>query len=97
MVDEPLLAPRWRPHVPRLTLDGELLDGSHRVACALALGLPEVPVKREARYVWAPPWGERWFIDHGMGEEDLERVRRDVRALADVVPGVADGLKNYTC
>lgn len=61
--------------------NGELLNGSHRVACALALGIKEILVQHEERYVWAPPWGEQWFIDHGMGAEDLERLRQDFEAI----------------
>jgi hypothetical protein len=61
--------------------NGDLLNGSHRVACALALGIGEVPVSREERYVWAPPWGEQWFIKKGMEAEDLDRLRRDVELL----------------
>lgn len=67
-------------------LDGELLGGAHRVACALALGLPEIPVTREQRRVWAPPWGEAWFIDNGMGEADIDRLRADMTRLAATQP-----------
>lgn len=60
---------------------GELLDGAHRVACALALGIDAVPVKREARYAWAPGWGYEWFVAAGMGHDDLERLCRDFKEL----------------
>jgi hypothetical protein len=62
--------------------DGELLGGAHRVACALAMGIAEIPVTREARHVWAPAWGEQWFIDHEMSAGDLERLRENYAALA---------------
>lgn len=62
--------------------DGELLGGAHRVACALALGIEEIPVERKQNRVWAPPWGEQWFRDHGMPVEDLERLRQDWEALS---------------
>jgi hypothetical protein len=62
--------------------NGELLDGSHRVACALALGIKQIPVAPQERYVWAPAWGEAWFVENGMAAEDLERLRRDYAALA---------------
>ena len=55
--------------------NGELLDGSHRVACALALQIKSIVVRHEDRLAWAPPWGEQWFMDHGIGAEDLERLR----------------------
>ena len=61
--------------------DGELLDGSHRLACALALGLVEVPVERRDQFVWAPPWGETWFETQGMTASDLQRIREDWNAL----------------
>jgi hypothetical protein len=57
--------------------NGELLGGAHRVACALALGIDEVVVRNEEHTAWAPPWGEQWFIDNGMEEFDLERLRQD--------------------
>lgn len=60
---------------------GELLDGSHRVACALALGIETIPVKREARHVWAPAWDYEWFVANGMGHDDLARLCRDLREL----------------
>lgn len=56
---------------------GELLDGSHRVACALALGVEHIPAKREGRPVWAPSWGFSWFVHHGMRGDDLTRVVSD--------------------
>lgn len=61
----------------RVDPNGELKDGSHRVACALALGIEELTVQHDPELAWAPPWGEAWFIDHGMADEDLERLRQD--------------------
>lgn len=40
---------------------GELLDGAHRTACALALG-HDVAVVHLDRKAWAPAWDEDWFI-----------------------------------
>jgi hypothetical protein len=68
-------------HAVPVDPDGELLDGSHRVACALALGIGEIVVRHEDRKVWADPWNEQWFIDHGMAGEDLERLRQDWASL----------------
>src|SRR3990167_9448637 len=62
--------------------DGEILDGSHRVACALALGIEAIPVVRMSKRVWAPAWGEQWFRDNGLSEAGLERLRQDWKALA---------------
>jgi hypothetical protein len=60
---------------------GEMLDGSHRVACAAALGIKMIPVKREARHVWAPAWGYDWFVAAGMGHDELARLCRDWKTL----------------
>lgn len=57
--------------------DGELLGGAHRVACALALGIKAVPVEKHTRYVWAPPWGRRWFTAHGLSGDDMTRLVGD--------------------
>jgi hypothetical protein len=70
--------PEWRIPVDP---NGELLGGAHRVACALALEIKEVPVVRMTQLCWAPPWGEQWFRDQGMEPEDLDRLRRDVELL----------------
>lgn len=56
---------------------GELLGGAHRLACAIAVDLPEVPVVRLDKVVWAPPWGEAWFEDHGMTPAGMQRLRED--------------------
>jgi hypothetical protein len=65
-----------------IDLDGELLNGSHRVSCALALGIADIAVKREKRYIFAPRWDYEWFASNGMAEEDLERLQADWQALA---------------
>jgi hypothetical protein len=61
--------------------DGELLGGAHRVACALALGIKEIPILRETRKVWAPPWDWGWFVEKGMMFDDLERLLSDWEAM----------------
>lgn len=62
--------------------DGELLGGAHRTACALALGIGDVPVKQHAQRAWAPAWGLEWFKDNGMATDDLARLRNDQDVLA---------------
>lgn len=69
------------PSIP-IDPDGELLDGSHRLGCALALGLESVPVEHKTRKVWAPAWDLAWFLSHGMSGEDLVRLQADYAALA---------------
>lgn len=61
--------------------DGEILGGAHRIACALALGIAEIPVEHRPNKVWAPAWDEAWFIDHGCPAEDLDRIRKDWQSL----------------
>lgn len=62
--------------------DGELLGGAHRVSCALALEIAEIPVRDEMRRAWAPAWGEVWFIENGMKADDLARLRRDWQIIS---------------
>ena len=75
-------------HVGYLTTDpipidyhSELFGGAHRLACALAIGIPKVPVLKVPREVWAPRWGESWFVENGMDPEDLRKVRADYETL----------------
>lgn len=56
-------------------LDGELLNGSHRVACAIALGISDIPVVTENRRVWAPAWDDAWFAKHCPNAFVLGHVR----------------------
>ena len=64
----------------QLDPDGELLGGAHRLAAALALGLPSVPCEIAPYKVWAPPWGEAWFQEH-MTVAMVDRVRADWERL----------------
>jgi hypothetical protein len=57
--------------------DGELLDGAHRVACAIALGIEEITVEHRSQHVWAPEWGVQWFIDCGAPTTMIQRVLTD--------------------
>ena len=57
--------------------DGELLNGSHRVACALSLDIKEIPVTQEPHHVWAPPWGKKWFAENGISPQDQKRIFED--------------------
>lgn len=57
--------------------NGELLNGAHRLACAMALGFPQVPVIELPKVAWAPPWHREWFVEHGMPEQDLQELDND--------------------
>lgn len=61
--------------------DGELLGGSHRVACALALEIAEVPVVRAPQYVWAPPWDRTWFEKAGLPAPEIKTLEAILETL----------------
>ena len=56
---------------------GELLDGSHRLAIAAALNHERVPVSFENRFVWAPTWNHAWFHANGVAPDDMARIEAD--------------------
>ena len=56
---------------------GELLGGAHRLACALALEIPNVGVEWHGHRVWAPSWDRKWFWDARMAPEDYLRLEAD--------------------
>lgn len=66
--------------------NGELLNGAHRVACALALGIESLFVTQETRQAWAPAWDFEWFKAHGMPDSELERLQRDFNTIAATNP-----------
>ncbi len=61
--------------------NGELLGGAHRLACACALGIKEVPVVQRNQEVWAPPWPKEWFVEHGMWAADLKILDEDMARM----------------
>ena len=61
--------------------NGELLDGSHRVACALALGIEKVPVIQHDSKVWAPPWDSVWFFEHGCPMETVKELGEELEEM----------------
>jgi hypothetical protein len=64
-----------------IDVDGELLNGSHRVACALALGIEQVPFIQENRKAWAPAWDVAWFIKNGMPNTNLMEILSQQRKM----------------
>lgn len=63
--------------------DGELLDGSHRLSCAIALGLEDVAVTYSDKKAWAPAWGKEWFLEVGAPSQLIERVETDFQEMLD--------------
>lgn len=55
--------------------DGELLNGSHRAACALALGIEEIPVVNMPGKVWAPAWDADWFRSNGLDDGTIAALQ----------------------
>lgn len=64
--------------------DGEIWNGAHRIACAAALGLSEIPVFFKRGKVWAPAWDRKWMLDHGIIAQDLKRLDKDMEKLRSV-------------
>jgi hypothetical protein len=62
-------------HAIPIDPDGELLNGSHRVACALALGIEEIPVLNMPGKVWAPAWDAAWFRSNGLDEGTIAALQ----------------------
>lgn len=55
--------------------NGLPLDGSHRIAAAIAVGI-KVRVRRSRRGA-KRTWGFDWFVEHGMLASDLKRIVAD--------------------
>jgi len=69
-------------HAIPLDKHGELLNGTHRLACAMAIGLQKVyTIRLLDKEVWAPAWGGDWFHENGMPREEIEKLARDFEAL----------------
>lgn len=58
-------------HAVPIDQHGELFNGSHRVACALALGIDEIPVVNMPGHIWAPAWDADWFRANGLDERTI--------------------------
>lgn len=63
-----------KAHPVPIDPNGELLDGSHRVACALALDITNIWVELRPDYVWAPAWDYFWFLNAKMPKDDMRRL-----------------------
>jgi len=66
-----------------ITQEGRIMSGAHRIACALALGLPiYVRIRKPPKN--SADWGETWFRRAGMKGEALQRLLRDWKQLQAV-------------
>ena len=66
-------------HAIPIDEDGELLNGAHRVACAIAYSLPAIYTWQVDKKAWAPAWDYKWFKDNGCPSKDLKRIDSDWR------------------
>ena len=59
-----------------LTLDtnGLLVDGSHRLACALALGVDKLPVKFSTEIKGPTNYGKDWFLKRDFSSDLINRL-----------------------
>jgi len=58
--------------------NGELMGGAHRLACAIALHIKEVPVVQSDQEVWQPAWGRDHFEDLpsiDLIDQEFNRIR----------------------
>lgn len=60
----------------KLDKDRKQLNGAHRLACALALGL-DVSVTMADRKKTGAPWAETELTKAGLSQADIRRVRED--------------------
>lgn len=63
-----------------LNKNGQLLDGSHRLACALYFDIDEVPVKvrntkKEVKY------DKEWFINNGIKKDFIRKMEKQKKKL----------------
>lgn len=81
----------FQPYCPvPVGRNGEILDGAHRTACAIALGLGEVPCEASATIAWAPHWGRSWFVENDMPQADLDRLEVDYAGLIQKQQALVD-------
>jgi len=65
-----------------IDMDGEIFGGAHRIACAIALGIKEIPVVEHTKQrVTAPAWGADWFRHHGFDDRDVESLVAELEQM----------------
>jgi hypothetical protein len=68
-------------HPIRVGTNGRLMDGAHRIACALALGVRRIPVVTVDKPGRARDWGAACLTGHGIDPDDLARLEADFKVL----------------
>jgi hypothetical protein len=64
-----------------VNVNGIILGGAHRTACAAALGIDMHIEKLDTEHQW-PDWGKAWFLSHGMDAE-LPGIMEDHARLTE--------------
>lgn len=64
-------------HAIPIDKNHQLLNGSHRLAAALAWQIKDVYIFDVPKLAWAPPWGMQWFEDHGIDQETKMQLHQD--------------------
>lgn len=64
--------------------NGDILDGSHRLAAALVAGSIRIPIEPRDTLAWAPAWDRAWFIDNGLPPDQVASLERDLTALRGI-------------
>lgn len=54
-------------------VNGHVIDGAHRLACALYFGIKELPVEIVSRE-GGKKFGKQWFLDHGFALKVMEEL-----------------------
>jgi hypothetical protein len=74
--------------------NGDILNGAHRIACALSLGKNVILTKVDNK-AWAPPWGSDWFLANGFALDYVNGLMREMMGLVD--GGAADSRGHAGC
>lgn len=65
--------------------NGALMDGAHRVACAVMLDEPIV-IKQIAKFGRAAPWDYQWFAERGLSTADCMQLVRHLHRMKNGPP-----------
>lgn len=62
-----------------ISKDGHIVDGSHRLACALYFNVKEIPI--EIKPIRGVYYSKQWFIDNGFDDEAIQLLEKTKRYL----------------